>query len=363
MTQVRLVVNGLPVTADVEPRLHLADFLRERLRLTGTHLGCEHGVCGACTVLLDGEPARGCISYAASCDGADVRTIEGLDDDPAAIRLRAAFSAEHGLQCGYCTPGMLVTARDIVHRLPDASDDDIRLELAGNLCRCTGYNGIVRAIRRVLDERLDLPPPARPPVASTAFGAVAIEAPAPAAALGGDGLRQRLRFDVAPEPLWRALRDPALIAACIPGATLGAVEGDRVTGVMAVSLGPVRARFAGEARLRYDDAALSGTVEGGGSDQGGGTRLTASASFRVQPDGAGSVLAVDISYALRGPLAQLARGRVVDLLAGEIGAMFGRGLAARLRGQDAPPGQALPGLRLAARLAWSWLRGLVRRRG
>ncbi len=151
MTRVSLRVNGRVVSADVEPRTHLADFVREHLLLTGTHIGCEHGVCGACTVLLNGEPARSCITYAAACEGVEIRTIEGLEDDPIAIRLRTAFSAEHALQCGYCTPGMLVTANDIVRRLPDASDDDIRVELAGNLCRCTGYNGIVRAIRRVLD--------------------------------------------------------------------------------------------------------------------------------------------------------------------------------------------------------------------
>ena len=112
--KIQLTVNGKAVSAEVEPRLQLADFLREHLLLTGTHLGCEHGVCGACTVEIDGAPARSCIAYAVACDGADVRTIEGFDDDPVMAELREAFSAEHALQCGYCTPGMLVTARDIV---------------------------------------------------------------------------------------------------------------------------------------------------------------------------------------------------------------------------------------------------------
>jgi carbon-monoxide dehydrogenase small subunit len=150
--QIDLVVNGEPVSAQVDPRQHLADFLRENLLLTGTHLGCEHGVCGACTLLIDGEPARSCITYAVACDGAEVRTIEGLEDDAVMIRLRAAMSRHHGLQCGYCTPGMLVTARDIVVRLPSADATRIREELGGNLCRCTGYVGIVDAIRTVLDE-------------------------------------------------------------------------------------------------------------------------------------------------------------------------------------------------------------------
>jgi carbon-monoxide dehydrogenase small subunit len=121
--------------------------------LTGTHVGCEHGVCGACTVEIDDAPARSCIAYAAACDGANVRTIEGLDADPVMVQLREAFSAEHALQCGYCTPGMMVTARDIVMRLPQADEARIRKELSGNLCRCTGYVGIVRAIQRVLAQR------------------------------------------------------------------------------------------------------------------------------------------------------------------------------------------------------------------
>ena len=150
---VSLTVNGEAATVEVEPREHLADLLRGRLMLTGTHIGCEHGVCGACTVEIDGLPARSCITHAGSCDGASVRTIEGFGDDPAMAALREAFSREHALQCGYCTPGMLVAARDIVLRLPDADDARVREELAGNLCRCTGYRGIVRAVLSVLAAR------------------------------------------------------------------------------------------------------------------------------------------------------------------------------------------------------------------
>ena len=151
-----LTVNGRPVEAAVEPRMHLADFLRDVLRLTGTHLGCEHGVCGACTVLIDGAPARSCIAYAITCDGADVRTIEGFDHDPLMQALRRSFTRHHALQCGYCTPGMLITSHDIVRRLPEADEARVREELSGNLCRCTGYVGIVEAVGAVLAE-----PPAR----------------------------------------------------------------------------------------------------------------------------------------------------------------------------------------------------------
>lgn len=150
---VALTVNGRAVEGSVEPRTSLADFLRETLLLTGTHLGCEHGVCGACTVMLDGAPARSCITLAVAAAGADVRTVEGFPDDPGMNRLREAFHRHHALQCGYCTPGFLITAYDIVRRLPDADDARIRLELSGNLCRCTGYQGIVDAIKAVLAQR------------------------------------------------------------------------------------------------------------------------------------------------------------------------------------------------------------------
>ncbi len=164
MIPIRMVVNGSAVTDHVEPRTQLADFLRERLGLTGTHLRCEQGVCGVCTVLIDGHPARSCIIYAVLCDGAEISTIEGLEDDPLIARLRNAFSAEHGLQCGFCTPAMLITARDIIMRFPEADEKKVRTELSGNLCRCTGYVGIVRAVCRAIAELREnaVPAPAQP---------------------------------------------------------------------------------------------------------------------------------------------------------------------------------------------------------
>jgi aerobic carbon-monoxide dehydrogenase small subunit len=140
-------VNGKPVKSWVEPRTSLADLLREELRLTATHLGCEQGVCGACTVLIDGQPARACIALAISVDGSDIRTLEGLDQDPLMLTLKAAFHDKHGLQCGFCTPGMLISAWDLLRRKPDLGADEIRIAISGNLCRCTGYQGIVRSIQ------------------------------------------------------------------------------------------------------------------------------------------------------------------------------------------------------------------------
>ena len=152
MSQVKLTINGREVSTDVEPRLSLADFLRDHIGLTGTHLGCEHGVCGACTVLLNGKPVRSCISLTVSCENMEVRTIEGFDDDAVMAVLRNAFSEEHGVQCGFCTPGVLISARDIVTRLPNLPRQRLREELSRNLCRCTGYAGILRAIEVAMEE-------------------------------------------------------------------------------------------------------------------------------------------------------------------------------------------------------------------
>ncbi|HEV7790819.1 MAG TPA: (2Fe-2S)-binding protein [Pseudonocardia sp.] len=146
--KVELTVNGERVRLDVEPRRTLADALREDCGLTGTHLGCEHGVCGACTVLVDDEPARACLMFAVQADGASVTTVEGLESPDGQLHpLQEAFVAHHGLQCGFCTPGMLISALHLLRTHPSPSRETIRAEMSGNICRCTGYLGIVDAIQ------------------------------------------------------------------------------------------------------------------------------------------------------------------------------------------------------------------------
>ena len=146
---VRLRVNGREHTADVPPRLLLSDFLRYRLGLTGTHVGCEHGICGACTVHLDGAPVRSCLLLAVQASGAELTTVEGLAPGPNQLHpVQEAFRLEHGLQCGFCTPGFLMTVTAFLRECPNPSDQEIRRELSGHLCRCTGYQNIVRAVRR-----------------------------------------------------------------------------------------------------------------------------------------------------------------------------------------------------------------------
>jgi carbon-monoxide dehydrogenase small subunit len=152
---VRLRVNGIGYAAAVEPRTNLADLLRDELRLTGTHIGCDQGACGACTVLVDGVSVRSCLMLAVQAEGCEVMTVEGLADGPGELHpLQRAFTENHALQCGFCTPGFLLSAYELLAGRRGLSEREIRTALAGNLCRCTGYQGIVAAVRQA-DERWD----------------------------------------------------------------------------------------------------------------------------------------------------------------------------------------------------------------
>lgn len=146
--EVHMTVNGELCSDAVESHLILADYLRERLRLTGTHLGCEHGVCGSCTVLVDGAPTRSCLMLAVQAEGCEVETVEGLGSPDAMSALQEAFAEERALQCGFCTPGLLMTAEALLRENPNPTEDEVREAISGNLCRCTGYGGIVTAIRK-----------------------------------------------------------------------------------------------------------------------------------------------------------------------------------------------------------------------
>ena len=152
LANVTLVVNGRTYTLQLEPRRTLVDVIREECGLTGTHAGCEHGVCGACTVLLDGDPVRACLMFAVQAQGSTIRTVEGLADGETLHPLQRAFMAHHGLQCGFCTPGFLMLATGVLEREPDISDEFLLEVLASNLCRCTGYQSIVAAVRAAVAE-------------------------------------------------------------------------------------------------------------------------------------------------------------------------------------------------------------------
>lgn len=152
--QITLTINGRKISKNVEPRLLLADFIRDELGLTGTHLGCEHGVCGACTVLLNGESARSCLMLAVQADGCEIKTVESLSNEDGSLHeLQQAFADNHALQCGFCTPGFLMVLVDFLKDNPHPNEREIREAISGNLCRCTGYSNIIKAVQEVTNRR------------------------------------------------------------------------------------------------------------------------------------------------------------------------------------------------------------------
>jgi carbon-monoxide dehydrogenase small subunit len=395
MRTLRLTVNGRAVSAVVEPRVHLADFLRESQLLTGTHLGCEHGVCGACTLLIDGAPARSCITYAIACEGAEITTIEGLDDDDVTGELRAAFSREHGLQCGYCTPGMLVSARDIVIRLPDADERRVRLELSGNLCRCTGYVGIVRAVCAVLDERRRTvtPEPARHrplgpvgsghalPIGPGEIAGVTTVAPSSGVKSADESTGQTTGTAVAPTRPGTVLRQSFIVdhprervfaffgrldevVACMPGAALTEAPRDgHVRGRLRIKLGPIAADFAGEANVERDPTSHRGVIRGQGRDSRTSSTAIGEVSYVLVEESSGAATRVDIEigYALRGALAQFSRAGIVNDLAERLTAAFAQNVEARLGSADAWNAATAPSELDAGSLILSVIRTRIRR--
>ena len=386
MSQVTLTVNGERTEALVEPRTHLGDFLRETCRLTGTHLGCEHGVCGACTILIDGKPSRSCITYAVQCEGLDVRTIEGFDDDPLMRELRAAFTREHALQCGFCTPGMLISARDIVQRCPDADERRIRIELSGNLCRCTGYMGIVSAVQSVIEARRSSVPstgamdPKTEPAAWRSFGpseaantgpAVALAAVATASSAtrssplpGWNRIEQSFIAEQSPAVVWNAFADMPMVASCLPGAEIESSTADQVKGKINVKFGPMTAGFSGEAALERNDATMTGTIRGGGTDSMSNSRAKSDIVYRLSAldDGRRTNVAIVMDFNLQGPLAQFSRAGIVTDFANRMVQDFARNLNATLAGSGTPQASAPAPAQLdAGGFFWTWLWSRIKR--
>ncbi|MCC6775373.1 MAG: SRPBCC family protein [Hyphomicrobiales bacterium] len=373
MTTISLIVNGERVEAAVEPRTHLADFLREHRHLTGTHLGCEHGVCGACTVEVDHVPVRACITFAVACDGAEITTIEGFEQDAVMDRLRAAFNREHALQCGFCTPGMLIAARDIVRRLGRIGETRLRAELSGNLCRCTGYAGIVKAVLSVMqempaDREMSVPraaPP--PPIARVPSPSVASAEPASAlthqpkpAGRGGLMLIESFRLPEAPDRVWQMLQDFPRVASCLPGVQLLNYQGgDHVVGRVDVAFGPISAGFAGEADVTREPAQRRMTIRGGGDDPRSKSRAagTLVCAVAAEPQG-GSRVDATIEISLTGPLAQFGRSGLIKALVSRLTAEFAANLRRLIAGEVpvASPGQKLQIGAVVAALARDYLR-------
>jgi carbon-monoxide dehydrogenase small subunit len=319
--------------------------------------------------LLDGAPARSCITYAVACEGAAVTTIEGLDHDEITAELRAAFTREHALQCGYCTPGMLISARDLVLRLADADERQIRIGMSGNLCRCTGYVGIVRAITSVIEHRRSHGIAAQPgggrrilgPVGSGrgpsgSFGqnrAVSSQAERPARNdRVSDGaiadftpahvLEQRFQVAHPADRVFAAFADVAGIASCLPGVVLTApVNANLVQGTMRVKIGPIVATFQGRARAEQNPADKSGRVIGIGTDSRNRSSTQGEVRYHVRPlDANRAEVELSIGYRLKGMLAQVGRPALVRGLADRIIAEFAGNLDRRLSGAPVRPGAA-----------------------
>jgi aerobic-type carbon monoxide dehydrogenase small subunit (CoxS/CutS family)/carbon monoxide dehydrogenase subunit G len=351
MLDINLTVNGRPVKATVEPRTQLSELLREELNLTGTHVGCEQGVCGACTVFVDGKPQRSCISYAGDCDGSSVTTIEGFDDDALMGQLRDAFSRHHGLQCGFCTPGMLITARDVVLRLGETSAARIREELSGNLCRCTGYVGIVEAIEEVSKGKIAQGSQVSvvPAEAASIANAVEVSRQAPSSAprssvttpsaatgirKGWSSIEQRLTVSFPPGVVWDRLADIRQVSSCLPGAEITELEGDRIKGRMNVALGPMKVAFNGDGEVMLDPEMRIGRLSGGGRDVGSRSTAEGELEWRVVPgETANSLIQVNLSWRLSGRLAQFNRGELVEDVIQRLASIFVTNLEASLKGE------------------------------
>jgi aerobic carbon-monoxide dehydrogenase small subunit len=392
MSTIALTVNRRAVQASAEPRTSLADFVREKLDLTGTHLGCEHGVCGACTVLLDGMPARSCITYAVACEGADVTTIEGLDEDDVTIELRAAFTREHALQCGYCTPGMLVSARDLVRRLPDADERRIRAGLSGNLCRCTGYVGIVRAVQSVIEARRTRQIAPEPDGGRKILGPVGSGRGVRAGSDPGERMRQAKHGETLPEAtasvagipdftpatvleqsfivshpperVFATFDDLAAVAACLPGASLTAPPTpQRIEGAIRVKIGPIAATFLGAARVERNPDHLSGRIIGIGNDRRSRSSTQGEIRYRLVPidDSAATRVDLSIGYTVTGMLAQVGRPGLVRDLAARLIAEFAVNLDRRMSGKSIGDTVAAPADLNGMSLVFGILRARVAR--
>ncbi|AKI02217.1 aerobic-type carbon monoxide dehydrogenase, small subunit CoxS/CutS-like protein [Hoeflea sp. IMCC20628] len=328
---VTLTVNGRSETVTVAPRTQLADILRDHLDLTATHLGCEQGVCGACTVMVDGKPTRSCLMFAASCEGATVETLEGYEGDDLMDRLRDAFRTNHALQCGFCTPGMLATARDLVERLEEPDESRIRHELSGNLCRCTGYVGIVAAIAQVIEERKALgiasTGAARSPrpetTGFTPFDAAITDKPVTAAVSSGtvtveDGwsvVKREVTLVHSPMAVWKHFSDLGAVAACLPGASLSKYDDSTFAGHVSVAFGPIAAKFEGEGTYDTNDESQTGRVTGRGKDRGGQSAVEGELSYTIRPASQGpqaSIVDVSFRFRIQGMLGQFNRPELVN---------------------------------------------------
>ncbi len=389
MSEVALSVNGTEVTLDVEPRLTLVDALRHRLGLTGTHVGCEHGVCGACTVLVDGAAVRSCLMFCVQAQGSEVTTVEALGEIDDLHPLQEAFHRHHGLQCGFCTPGFLMTAYELLQGEQGTVTDEaaLRQELSGILCRCTGYAGIVAAVQEAARSHPHgLPPPKAlgrpitvrsrvPPVGEE----LALEAAAevePKEPHGPGELEVRVpegepnetidvvtEIEPSPAETWELLSDFMRMTRCMPGVELDTDHGDDLySGRVSVHLGPMRLSFAGAARVleREGDRRRLRAVASGRDASGSGVRADVTVTAAPGSSGDATALHAEARLYLSGRAAQFGRSLAGDVSRGlfaEFGACVERTL---MTGETSEP-RRLSGAAVGWRLLRARVGALLRR--
>jgi carbon-monoxide dehydrogenase small subunit len=334
LVEVRLTVNGTPAVLNLPARVTLADALRDHLGLTGTHIGCEHGVCGMCTVLVDGEAARACLLFAPQADGAEIVTVEGLGRPDDLHPLQETFGRNHALQCGFCTPGFLMSSYDLLANQPEVTEEELPTELSGVICRCTGYRNILTAVKEARESYPDgLPEPgncARRALVGRATGQAIAQpdetSPNADAALGrpaeivlpdGDptiAVHIRTEIAVPVHKVWQVFDDAHRLARCLPGAELTEDLGDhRYVGRARVSLGPIKLAFRGIAHIvEHDRDGQRMRVLAQGQDAGG-AQTQADIVLRTELTGTGTTLHADAKVYLTGRIAQFGRSVAGDV--------------------------------------------------
>ncbi|MBB1159874.1 xanthine dehydrogenase family Fe-S subunit [Amycolatopsis dendrobii] len=329
LVEVSFTVNGTETTLRLPARVTLSDALRDHLGLTGTHVGCEHGVCGMCTVLVDGEAARACLLFAIQLDGAEITTVEGLGKPGDLHPLQRSFGRNHALQCGFCTPGFLMSSYDLLAAKPEVAAEELPAELSGVICRCTGYRNIVTAVRETQEEFPEgIPAPGncgRRALAGRSAGQAAgalpeaEEEPVATEIVLPDGaptVAVRIATGIAVEDsrVWTVFDDIQLLARCLPGAELTGELGDNLySGRARVSVGPVKLAFNGVAKiLEHDREAGRMRVLAQGQDTGG-AQTQADIELRTEASGDGTVLHADAKVYLTGRIAQFGRALAGDI--------------------------------------------------
>ena len=376
---VSFTVNGRPASVDVAPRVTLSDALRDHLGLTGTHVGCEHGVCGMCTVVVDGDAARACLLLACQLEGAEIMTVEGLGKADDLHPLQESFGRHHALQCGFCTPGMLMSAYDLLDHEPGVPPEELPEKMSGVLCRCTGYRNIMDAVAEVAADNPDGVPPPRNCATAALLPRASVGGRATAGGESDTDAEQgvaEIRMpqteptvtievddDVAAgaDAVWAVMDDTERLARCLPGAELLTDFGDdRYKGRIRVALGPVKLAFVGDIHVvERDPEARTIRALAQAKDPGGGS-VQADVLLNVEPKGSGSVIHAEAGLHMTGRIAQFGRSLAGDV-SRDMFTQFTTALDATARGEEPTTVEPPSAVAMAAQIAVARARSALQR--